>query len=99
MITFYRIAGIAPGKTAAAMGFAHEMAGYMKLNYGVELEVMMPVGGNPQRLGWAARYADLAALDAVAAKLLGDKRYWEVVGKASDCFVAGSMQDSIWRTV
>ena len=99
MIAFYRIAGIVPGKTASAIGFAQEIAGYMKLTYGVELEVMMPIGGNPQRIGWATRYKDLAALDAVSASLLGDKKYWEMVGKVSDCFVAGSTQDSIWRTL
>jgi hypothetical protein len=51
------------------------------------------------RIGWATHYKDLAALDAVAGKLLADTRYWELVGKASDYFIAGSIQDSIWRTL
>jgi len=99
MITFYRVAGIAPGKTASMIAFAQEIAGYMKATYSVELEVMMPIGGNPQRVGWATRYKDLAALDAVNMKLLADKKYWEMIGKATDCFVAGSVHDSIWRTI
>ncbi len=99
MINFYRTAGIAPGKTASVVGFAHEIAAYMKDAYGVSLEVMMPIGGNPQRIGWASRYPDLAAMDAVNGKLLGDKKYWEMIGKASDGFIAGSVHDSIWRTI
>lgn len=99
MIAFNRTAGIAPGKTASAIGFAHEIAAYMKSTYGVDLEVLLPIGGNPQRIAWSARYKDLAALEAVTTKLTADKKYWEIVGKHSDNFVAGSMHDSIWRIV
>ena len=99
MISFNRTASIVPGKTAAALGFAREIATYMKNTYDVDLEVMLPIGGNPQRVAWSARYKDLAAFDAVAARLLPDAKYWEIVGKASDCFIAGATRDSIWRTL
>lgn len=99
MIAFYRTAGIAPGKTASTIAFAHEIAGYIKDAYGVEVEVLMPIGGNPMRIGWASRYKDLAGLDATTLKMLGDKKYMETVAKASDCFIPGSVQDSIWRTI
>jgi hypothetical protein len=42
MIAFVRTASVAPGKTGAAIGFAHEIAGYMKSSYDVELEVLRP---------------------------------------------------------
>jgi len=99
MISFVRTANVAPGKTASAIGFAHEIAAYMKDAYGVELEVLRPVGGNPQRIAWSARYKDLAAMEAVSQKSLADKRYWEIVAKATDIFIGGSMRDSIWQTV
>ncbi len=99
MITFNRVASITPGKTAAAIAFGKEIAAHMKNTYHVELEMLVPVGGNPQRLAWSARYADLAALDAVNGKILGDKKYWEILNKNSDLFLAGSIHDSIWRTV
>jgi hypothetical protein len=99
MINFVRVAGVAPGKTASAIGFAHEIAAYMKSAYGVELEVLRPVGGNPQRIAWSARYKDLAALEAVNTKTLADKQYWALVNKASDNFVAGSLRDTIWQAV
>ena len=99
MIAFNRVASIAPGKTAAAIAFGKEIAAYMKEAYKVDLEMLMPVGGNPQRLAWSARYADLAALDAVNGKILMDKKYWEIINKNSDLFLAGSIHDSMWRTV
>ncbi len=71
----------------------------MKEAYKVELEISLPIGGNPQRIAWSSRYKDLAAFDAVGSKLLTDKHYWEVVGKGSDNFIAGSIQDSIWRII
>jgi hypothetical protein len=99
MITFNRTASIAAGKTSSAIAFAQEISHYMKEIHKVQLEVLLPIGGNPQRIAWSARYPDLAAFDAVSAKLLADKKYWEIVGKASDNFIAGSMRDSIWRVL
>ncbi len=99
MIAFYRTVCVAPGRTTDAMTFAKEIAGYIKNTFGLDVEVMLPIGGNPMRVGWASRYQDLGALDAMSAKMLGDKKYLEKVAKASDCFIAGSMMDSIWRTI
>ncbi len=99
MIAFNRTAAIAPGKTASAIGFAHEIAAYMKDGYDIKLEVLLPIGGNPQRIAWSARYKDLAALDAVNTKIMTDKQYWELVNKHTDNFMAGSFHDTIWRIV
>lgn len=99
MITFVRTAAVAPGKTASAIAFAKEISAYMKDSYSLDLEVLMPIGGNPQRIAWAARYEDLAAFDAVGLKILGDKKYWEIVNKNTDNFLPGSVNDAIWRTV
>jgi len=38
-------------------------------------------------------------MEAVSQKSLADKRYWEIVAKATDIFIGGSMRDSIWQTV
>lgn len=99
MIAFNRVARIAPGKTASAIAFAHEVSAYLKATYGVEPEVMMPVGGNPQRIAWTTRYKDLAAMETIQNKTLADTQYWAMVNKAMDNFMPGSLQDSIWRTV
>ena len=99
MITLFRSGAIAPGKTGDMMVFAHKIAAYFKANFGVELEVMMPIGGNPMRVGWAGRYKDLAAMEAVMNRMLTDKKYMDMAAKGTDLFIPGSLQDSIWRTV
>jgi len=50
-------------------------------------------------VAWSARYANLAALDAVNGKILMDKKYREIFNKNSNLFLAGSIHDSMWRTV
>jgi hypothetical protein len=99
MIVFSRGAAIAPGKIGSAMAFAHQVSAYLKTTYGIELEVLMPVGGNPNRIGWSTRYADLAAMEVATTKMTADPKYWEIVNAGAANFIAGSIRDSIWRTV
>ena len=99
MIAFKRTASIAPGKMAQAIGFAQEIKSYLKRSYDIDLEIQVPIGGNPNRIGWATRYTDLAAYDAATAQMTADKAYWEMVSKASDLFIAGSVEDTLWRSV
>jgi len=99
MVVFSRGASIAPGKTASAIGFAHEISAYLKTTCGIELEVLMPIGGNPNRIGWSTRYKDLAAMGATTAKMTADPKYWKMVNKGTDNFMPGSIRDAMWRTV
>ena len=41
---------------------------------------------------------EICGLDAVNGKILGDKKYWDILNKNSDLFLAGSIHDSMWRT-
>ena len=99
MIAFVRTAIINPGKTASAMAFAKTVTAHFKQHYDIELEVLVPVGGNPQRLAWSARYKDLAAVEALRDKLSGDAAYWALLEQHAADFQAGSMHDAIWKTV
>ncbi len=99
MIAFNRMANIAPGKTIQGIAFAHEIRAHMLQAFKVDLEVMLPIGGNPQRIAWSTRYADLAALDKVNLGVQSDKKFWEILNNSADCFIGGSMHDSIWRGV
>ena len=47
MIAFVRVASVNPDKTAAAMGFAKDIAAYIKAGYGADLEVLSPIAGKP----------------------------------------------------
>ena len=99
MIVTQRIGGVAPGKMPPAIGFAHEISAYIKSAHGVDVEVQLPIGGNPARIAWVSRFKDLAAYDSYAQKLLADKQFTAMVSKSSDNFVPGSFNDSIWRTI
>ena len=97
MIYFHRSASIAPGKAIAAMSFAREIAGYIKSKTGLDVKIGMPIGGNPNPIGWYVQYEDLAVLEDTHSKLLQDQRYMEMIGRSSETFIAGSVHDDIWR--
>ena len=99
MIHFYRAAAIAPGKLASAVGFAKEIAAYLKDKHGVTVEVAMPIGGNPNRIGWASTYESLGAYEGAMSKMLADTSYMELVRKGSENFIGGSVRDQLWRSV
>ena len=99
MIRFVRTASIESGKLADAIAFAKQISEFVKRQHGLKLEVMLPVGGNPQRIAWRAEYESLAALDALQTKILADREYLELVAKGASNFISGSLNDSIWRTI
>jgi hypothetical protein len=99
MITIIRSASIAPGKTGDAIAFANQIAKYFKEKYGTTLELLMPIGGNPNRIAWHARYESLGQLEALTAKLTADTDYMGLIAKNSATFLPGSVHDEIWRTI
>jgi hypothetical protein len=99
MIAFYRTACVTQGRVGEALAFAHEIATYVKDQTGVEITVALPVGGNPERIGWAASYDDLAALEETNKKLMADPKYFDLVAAHAGSFVDGSVHDEIWSTV
>ena len=98
MISFVRTGAIAPGTAAAAFAFAQKVVEYWRQNYDREIELLRPLGGNPNRIAFAARYKDLAEYEAVSVKSLADKNYMELVSAGADLWIAGSLRDEIWRT-
>ena len=99
MIAFYRSASIASGKVASAHAFAREIAAFVKDKVGVDIVLAVPVGGNPNRIGWAARYESMAAMEAAMDKLMADPKYMELVGRGAENFIPGSVHDEIWRSI
>ncbi len=99
MIVFTRTASIAPGKTVGAIGFAHQVAAYLKASAGIELEVLMPIGGNPNRITWSGRYPNLAEFEERQLKMAADEKYMHLVASGHDLFISGSVFDSIWRVI
>jgi len=99
MIRFVRTSSIAPGKVGDALAFAKQVSEFIGKHYGVKLEVMLPVGGNPHRVAWRAEYANLGAMEEFQAKIMADPKYLALLAKGGANFIAGSVNDAIWRTV
>jgi hypothetical protein len=59
----------------------------------------MPIGGNPGRIAWHARYESLGQWEALTAKLIADTDYMGTIAKNSGTFLPGSVHDEIWRTI
>lgn len=99
MITMIRSAAIAPGKGGDAITFAHTVAKHIHSKYGVKLTVSMPIGGNPNRIGWSTSYENLADWEAFSANLMADPDYLAAVAANSATFIAGSVHDDLWRSI
>jgi hypothetical protein len=97
MISFHRSVGVAPGKNASALILARELVAYIKDKMGIDVQIAVPVGGNPNRLGFSVRYENLGALEAAQVKLTSDPKYMELAANGAENFVAGSFHDEIWR--
>lgn len=99
MITFYRTVVIAPGKLAGALAFAREVTALVKSKTGANVKIAMPIGGNPNRIGWTAQYENLAGYEQVMTKLFNDPKYQEIVAKSADNWVPNTLKDELWRDI
>lgn len=99
MIIFSRTANVAPGQAGAAIEFSKKIQVYFKEAYGVELQTMVPFGGNPYRMGWMSRYDDMNALDTLHQRVLADQQYWKIINEYKETFLPASIDDQVWRTI
>ena len=99
MIHVTRTVSIAPGKVADALAFAGEVAEYLASAHDHKMQLMMPVGGNPHRLGWYSSYENLGAMEKFQSKVMADPKYLSVLGKSAAIFIPGSVCDDIWRSI
>lgn len=79
MISFARTGSIAPGKGVQAFAFAQKIVSYWKSNYDRDIDLLRPIGGNPNRIAFVSRYKDLAEFEATLTKTLADKNYLEML--------------------
>lgn len=99
MILFSRTSDAAPGQLAAGIGFAKKVSSYLESEYGTKLEVSVPVGGNPFRIHWTSTFETLEQFETLNTKLMQDAKYVDMMVSGSPCFIAGSTQDTLFKTV
>jgi hypothetical protein len=99
MILFTRSSDIAPGQLAAAIGFAKKVSAYLQAQYGRNLDVSMPIGGNPFCIHWTSTFDTLEQFESLNTELMQDAKYLDMVVSASTCFIAGSARDTLSKTI
>jgi hypothetical protein len=99
MILFRRSSDIAPGQLAPAIGFAKKVSAYLQAEYGRNIEVSMPVGGNPFCIHWTSTFDTLDQFENFNSKLMQDAKYLDMIVNASTCFIAGSARDTLSKTI
>jgi len=99
MITIIRSASIAPGKIGDAIAFAHKITKYLQDTHDMKLDILMPIGGNPNRIAWLGHYENLAQWEGLLSKLMTDTDYVTAVASNSASFLPGSVHDDIWRSI
>ena len=98
MISFVRTGSIAPGKGAQAFAFAQKIVAYWESNYDQHIDLLRPIGGNPNRIAFTSSYKDLAAFEKVLDKSSVDQKYMELLASGADCWIPGSLVDEMWRS-
>jgi len=98
MIFVVRTGAVAPGKGVQAFGFAQKIVAYWKSNFDHDIELRRPIGGNPNRIAFAANYKDLIDYERVTQKSSTDQKYMELLASGAECWIPGSINDELWRT-
>jgi hypothetical protein len=99
MISFMRTASIAAGKTVDAIAFAHQITNFLGERHDLKVAICLPIGGNPNRIGWHTMYASLADLETMTTKLMADPEYMALIAANGANMIAGSVHDDIWRVL
>ena len=97
MIAFVRFVSIMPGKTPDALAIAHKIKKHAKEKHGSEINLMMPIGGNPNRIAFVSTADHLADLEGALEKIAADAEWQKLIADNAGNVIPGSVHDEIWR--
>ena len=97
MIAFVRFVSIMPGKTHDALAIAHKIKKHAKEKHGSEINLMMPIGGNPNRIAYVSTADHLADLEGALEKIAADAEWQKLIADNAGNVIPGSVHDEIWR--
>jgi hypothetical protein len=100
MVRWMRKARVAPGKFIEAMGFATEIAKYVKKFEGLPpVHVFIDSFGDMTTLRWVVDYESLAAMEKVNTQMMSDQEYFQKIDRSSHVFIPGSVKDVVMRLI
>lgn len=98
MYRFHRTAMAKQSKLQEAFKFAKEMSEYLGTKYApVKVQAYLEIFGDNGRIHWYSDYDDLASVEKITGKIRKDQGYWEILNKANDVFIEGSIQDTLMQ--
>jgi len=80
------------GMFPEAAQWAKEITGYIKDKFQLEIQLYADSQGT---IYWVSDYADYAAYGNLRSQIIADPGYWDMIKKARDFFVEGSVKDMV----
>jgi hypothetical protein len=99
MIIVVRSMTVLPGKTAAGVASAQEIARLVRQAGIKRAHALAPVGGNSSRLGVLLEYESLAQYDNLHFQLITDPAWAALSARDADILAPGSLRQKIWRVI
>jgi hypothetical protein len=96
MVRFQRRALPKIGRFPQAVQWAKGLAGIVTGKYDVKVQVFTESSG---AIYWMIDYADYEAYGKVRKGISKDSEYWGHLGRASDVFIEGSIQDTVLELI
>ena len=99
MITWIRSAAVTPGHMPDAIAFVKKASKLIENKHGIRIVVSRPIGGNPTRIFWSCQHADLQAYEREHQTINTDAEFMQMLGAASQYFMAGTTHDEILQAM
>ncbi len=100
MIRFQRSIRVARGSNAKALEWAKEVSDYVNGKQPKsKVQAFSSRFGDISTLVWHVDFEDLASLDKFQQALGIDQGYWDLVNKANEFFIEGTIHDTVFDEV
>ncbi len=101
MIVLQRQATVASGaKLLEAFTFSEQVTKHLNAKFpDHQLKSWLQIGGVFATIYWTVEFPDMTDFEAVTAATMVDMEYHSIVAQASDCFLPGSVKDTLMRSL
>ncbi len=99
MVRWMRTGQASGLKAREAMQWAKEVVEYVNTKHGGHLSVYYDAFGEYATIRWFVDEESLAVLEQKLGQLMTDQGYWQLVAKAKDLFIEGSIKDTVMRAI